>query len=126
MASWDWSRVSARSGQNADRQLKNVPEHVLRGAVTVALAPRWNVAVVGLLTEGRYLDDANTRELAEVRSLDFRVRKQWNVLTAELDVRNATDERWDEAGVLLGEGPEGAYVLPAPGIRFAGRLIWSF
>jgi outer membrane cobalamin receptor len=126
MASWDWSQVSSREGPYPDRQLKNVPEHVLRAGVAVALARGWSASAVGLLTEGRYLDDANTQELAEIRSLDFRVRKQWNALAAEMDLRNATDERWDEAGIQLGAGAEGGYVLPAPGVRFAGRLIWSF
>jgi outer membrane receptor protein involved in Fe transport len=100
-ASWAWTRVVAREGENAGRQLKNVPRHIVRVGLAATLAPALRAEAVATAMAGRYLDDANRFSLGDFVTVDLRVERRFRSLAARLDVWNVADARTREIGYAL-------------------------
>ena len=71
-AGWEWSEVFAREGENAGRQLKNVPEHTLRLHADAKLSGSVEAGLVARHLAGRHLDDAHRFSLGDVTLVDMR------------------------------------------------------
>jgi len=63
LASWDATRVESRGGEDPGRQLKNIPEHVVRAGVSAGLPAAIEAEAVWTWTGRRWLDDANAFRL---------------------------------------------------------------
>jgi outer membrane cobalamin receptor len=119
--SYAWSRVRARGPEGEGRQLKNVPEHVLRPSLSVAISSLRLELRYTWLAE-RYLDDENLFPLQDAKILDLRLSAQHGPLRADLDLLNLTDDRSSAYGFVLPDltGGEVPYLYPLPG--FGVRL----
>ena len=126
--SWSWTRTEPLEGENRGRQLKNVPEHLVRPGITIALPGEMRLEAVGTILTGRHLDDAHRFPLDDAATVDVRVRKQFGRFSARVDLLNVTNARWEEVGLALPdvEGELAPYYFPAAG--FAARLgmEWRF
>jgi outer membrane cobalamin receptor len=117
-----WTVVSPRSGPYTNRQLKNIPRHVIRPAVTVRV-PR-DVSVTARYTAalGRFLDDENTLALRPARSLDVRVNRTFSRARAFVDFTNLTNARVEEYGYVLFDPVGRAIPFYYPGAGFNARV----
>lgn len=126
--SWSWNRTEPLEGENRGRQLKNVPEHLVRPGITVALPGETRFEAAATILTGRYLDDAHRFPLDDAATIDVRVQKRFGRLSARADLLNVTNARWEEVGLALPdfEGELAPYYFPAAG--FAARLgmEWRF
>jgi len=126
--SWSWNRTEPLEGENRGRQLKNVPEHLVRPGITVALPGVTRFEAAATILTGRYLDDAHRFPLDDAATVDVRVQKQFGRFSARADFLNVTNARWEEVGLALPdfEGELAPYYFPAAG--FAARLgmEWRF
>jgi outer membrane receptor protein involved in Fe transport len=126
--SWSWNRTEPREGENRGRQLKNVPEHLVRPGITIALPGEMRLEAVGTILTGRHLDDAHRFPLDDAATVDVRMQKRFGRFSARADLLNLTNARWEEVGLALPdfEGDLAPYYFPAAG--FAARLgmEWRF
>lgn len=124
---YDWTRVESRTGEDRGKQLKNVPEHVLRAGVSVALPSAATAEAVWTWTGGRYLDDADRFRFSDVSVVDLRVGKWIGDFRVRLDVFNAADARYAEVGFTLADfqGGEVPYVYPAAGRTLRVGIDWK-
>ena len=123
-----WSSVEPVRGPHRGNQLKNIPEHVLRGTLQIPLP-----ASVFFSTSARwmtewYMDDANEFEMEDAFSIDLRLRRKlarWNVV---VDVENLLDEVVPHVGLILPDfqGGEVAYAYPSSGRTVELRLSRNF
>ena len=126
--SYSWSRVEAQETDRRGFQLKNVPRHIVRGGLSLALPARFGAQVQYTWAGGRYLDDANRFPLADTSLLDLRVeRPLGRGLRARLDLLNLTDSKYSELGFALSDfrGGTVAYEHPAPGVAARFAIVWS-
>jgi outer membrane receptor protein involved in Fe transport len=126
--SWSWNRTEPLEGENRGRQLKNVPEHLVRPGITVALPGEMRLEAAGTILTGRHLDDAHQSPLDDAATVDVRLQKRFGRFSARADFLNVTNARWEEVGLALPdfEGELAPYYFPAAG--FAARLgmEWRF
>lgn len=126
--SYSWNRTEPREGENRSRQLKNVPEHILRPGISIALPASFRIEALSTTLAGRFLDDDNRIRLEDSTVFDMRFEKRFRRLRAHLDLLNVTDREWEELGLALPDfsGELVPYYYPAAG--FAARLgiEWSF
>jgi outer membrane receptor protein involved in Fe transport len=126
--SYSWNRTEPREGENRGRQLKNVPEHVFRPGISVALPAGFRVEVLSTTLAGRFLDDGNRIPLADATVVDARVEKRFRRLRARVDLLNLTDREWEELGLALSDFSGGTvpYYYPAAGFAARAGLDWTF
>jgi outer membrane receptor protein involved in Fe transport len=126
--SWSWNRTEPLEGENRGHQLKNVPEHLVRPGITVALPGETRFEAAGTILTGRYLDDAHRFPLDDAATVDLRVQKRFGRFSARADFLNVTNARWEEVGLALPDfdGELAPYYFPVAG--FAARLgmEWRF
>ena len=126
--SWAWTRTEPREGANRGRQLKNIPEHLVRPGLSVAFPAGIRFEAVGTILSGRFLDDGHLFPLDDATVFDLRIEKRLARARVRLDVLNVADEEWEEVGYALPDfsGELVPYYLPAA--RRAARLglEWSF
>jgi outer membrane receptor protein involved in Fe transport len=124
--SYSWSRVEAREGEDRGRQLKNVPEHLLRVSVASLLPGGVSAEAVWTRLSKRYLDDANRFPLDDASVLDVRVTRAFGRFRARLDLANLTDSRYAQYGFALSDFSGGSvpYYYPASG--FSARVGIDF
>ena len=110
---YTWTRVEA----DGAHQLKNIAEHVVRGALDFA-----NVHIGVEHSAGRWLDDANQIPLDDATIVDLRVAKTIRSFTAAIEANNLFDTRYAPLGFLIGDVP---YTYPAAGRSIALTLSWK-
>jgi outer membrane receptor protein involved in Fe transport len=120
--SYAWTRVVARDGEDAGRQLKNVPRHLLRAGVAAELFAGLRGEAVASRMFGRWADDANAFPLEDGVVLDLRLERGFGPLTARLDVFNAAGVRTDAVGFTLPDFAGGQAPYSYPGPRRAVRV----
>jgi outer membrane cobalamin receptor len=86
---------------DADRQLKNVPRHVLAVSTDVDLGAAGAVFVRYRHSRGAFLDDENELPIDGPSSFDLRLRRPLGRHLAFLDVLNLTHNRYEEYGFTL-------------------------
>jgi outer membrane receptor protein involved in Fe transport len=126
--SWSWTRTEPREGENRGRQLKNIPEHLLRPGVSVALPAAIRLEAAATILEGRFLDDAHAFPLDDAAVVDVRLEKRFARARVRLDVLNVTDEEWEEIGYALPDfaGDLTPYYFPGAGRAVRLGLEWAF
>ena len=121
--SYAWTRVESRTGEHEGKQLKNVPEHLVRGGLSIALPAAITADAIWTWMGKRYLDDDNVFPLGDVSVVDLRLSKSFGKLAARLDLSNLTNTRYAQYGFALTDFSTGQ---PAPfyypGSRFAARF----
>ncbi|MGE5275670.1 MAG: TonB-dependent receptor [Acidobacteriota bacterium] len=121
--SYAWTRVESRTGEHEGKQLKNVPEHLVRGGLSIALPAAITADAIWTWMGKRYLDDDNVFPLGDVSVVDLRLSKSFGKLAARLDLSNLTNARYAQYGFALTDFSTGQ---PAPfyypGSRFAARF----
>lgn len=120
-ASWAWTRAEAREGENAGRQLKNIPEHLVRAGVALTLPFGFRSQIAASRMGGRYLDDANRFPLSDAWTVDLRIERSFGPVTARVDVWNAGDARSEEIGYALADFRGGSVPYSYPGGRRSVR-----
>jgi vitamin B12 transporter len=126
--SYSWNRTEPLQGDNRGRQLKNVPQHLLRPGVAAELPGRVQVEALATILAGRYLDDGNHIPLDDAAVLDLRIVREFRRWKARLDLLNVTDRRWEEVGLALPDFPGNLvpYYFPAAGFAARVGMEWSF
>ena len=126
--SWSWTTTEPLEGENRGRQLKNIPEHLLRPGISVAFPAEIRVEAVATILAGRFLDDAHLFPLDDAAFVDVRLDKRFERWSARIDLLNVTNAKWEEVGYALPDfrGELVPYYFPAAG--FAARLgmEWRF
>lgn len=115
--SYAWTRVGLRDPALAGRQLKNVPEHILRLGVTARLPGAVAVEARGEWMARRFLDDGNEMPLRTAVLVDARVQREFGRLRARIDATNLMGREWEAVGYALPdfEGRPVPYVFPGTG-----------
>ena len=123
---WAWSRVEPRDGENQGRQLKNVPEHLLRAGLAAELPAGFRGEAIASRMFGRFSDDANQVPLQDAWLLDLRLERAFGAFTAWLDVVNAGGGASDQIGFVLADFTGGAvaYVYPGPRRAIRGGVAY--
>jgi outer membrane receptor protein involved in Fe transport len=125
-ASWDATRVVSRGGEDSGRQLKNIPEHVVRAGVSARLPAELDGEAVWTWTGRRWLDDANEFRLPDVSLFDLRISRSFGDFRVRVDVANLLDARYADVGFTLADfqGGEVPYVYPAAGRSVRVGIDW--
>jgi len=125
-ASWDWTRVESRGGENRGRQLKNIPEHVVRAGVSARLPGELEAEAAWTWTARRWLDDADRFRLSDASVVDLRVSRRFGDFRVRLDVANLADARYADVGFTLSDfqGRDVPYVYPSAGRSIRIGLDW--
>lgn len=125
---YSWTRVSLRSGDERNHQLKNIPEHLVRGGLTVSFSADTRASVQISHRAGRFLDDENTFPLHDATVADLRIEHRIRRVRIRADVLNLTGEKYEELGYALPDftGTPVPYYLPAPGRTLRTTLEWEF
>ena len=113
------------TGDDPDRQLKNVPRHSLILAANVDV---WRGVAATLRyrrTGGAFLDDANTIPIDGPSTLDLRVRRSFGRHIAFVDAVNLTNDRYEEYGFTLDDFRGGTVPYAYPGAPRALRIGMS-
>jgi iron complex outermembrane receptor protein len=123
-----FTRVESLEGESQGRQLKNVPLHSLAAGVNARFDRGVAITIRGSWMEGRYLDDLEQIPAENALVIDVRAQKALSHVRLWLDVLNATDATYEQAGFLLPDfaGGEAAYVLPAAGRTVRLGADWTF
>jgi hypothetical protein len=121
------ARSEPLEGENRGRQLKNIPEHLVRPGVSVSLPRDLHVEALGTILVGRFLDDGNRIPLDDAAVLDLRLAKGFGRWKARLDLLNVTNRNWEEIGLALpdGRGELVPYYFPAAGFTARAGVEWS-
>jgi iron complex outermembrane receptor protein len=117
-ANYTLQDVTARSGEDAGRQLKAVPRHFLSGGLSVTAIGSLETGLMVSHARDIFLDDANTLTLPPYTRVDARVSHPAAGLRLFLDVRNLFDARYSTTGFPDPSGSGAIYYHPA-----AGRTI---
>jgi outer membrane receptor protein involved in Fe transport len=104
--------VTSRKGENKGNAVKAIPRHAFSGGIVADLG---SVSASVVLKGNRktYVDDANTKELPDYATVDFRVAFTRNAYTLTLDVFNALDRAYDSTAYQDPGGSEALFVFPA-------------
>jgi vitamin B12 transporter len=126
--SYSWNRTEPREGENRGRQLKNVPEHLLRPGVSIALPAAIRLEAISTTLAGRFLDDGNRTPLDDATLLDLRLEKRFPRLRTHVDLLNVFDREWEELGLALSDFSGGVvpYYYPAAGFAARVGIDWTF
>lgn len=126
--SYSWTRTEPLGGENRGRQLKNIPEHLLRPGVALALSAGLRVELLATILARRYLDDGNRIPLDDAAVFDLRLVKEFSRWRARIDLLNVTDRRWEEIGLALPDlrGNLVPYYFPGAGFTARVGMEWSF
>ncbi|MFN2385936.1 MAG: TonB-dependent receptor [Thermoanaerobaculia bacterium] len=126
--SYAWTRVEPREGEIRGKQLKNIPEHLLRPAISVELPLLLRGEVRGNWIGEWFLDDDNQFPMDDAFVLDLRLERDFGPVRARLDLLNLTDEEYTELGFVLPDFVGGvvAYEFPSPGFAARAGLDWKF
>jgi outer membrane receptor protein involved in Fe transport len=122
-ASYAWSRVESRTGEHEGRQLKNIPEHLVRAGVLARLPGAIEASAVWTWMGRRFLDDDNRFPLGDVSLVDLRLARAFGNLRARLDLSNLTNRKYSQYGFALTDFATFQDVpFYYPGARFAARF----
>ncbi len=113
---------------DGDKQLKNVPRHIVTASVRFDLPMRLATYVRYRYTSGAFLDDENAYPIQGPSTLDLRVKRGLGRHSIFLDVLNLTDERYQEYGFTLTDfaGRTVPYSYPGAPRAFRAGVIASF
>jgi outer membrane receptor protein involved in Fe transport len=121
--SYAWSRVESRTGEHEGKQLKNIPEHLVRAGVVARLPAGFEASAIWTWMGSRWLDDDNVYPLGDDSIVDLRLAKSFGSLRARLDLSNLTNTRYSQYGFALTDFFTGGQVpYYYPGARFAARF----
>ncbi len=120
--SYAWTRVESRTGEHEGKQLKNVPEHLLRAGLSVALPAGISADAIWTWMGTRYLDDDNVFPLGDVSIVDLRLSRSFGSLRARLDLSNLTNAKYSQYGFALADFSGNQVPYYYPGSRFAARI----
>lgn len=122
-----WTRVLAGAGSEGS-QLKNIPRHLFRPELTVALPAGALLHARYTLTAGAFADDRNAVPLGNRSTLDFRIARRAGRVTARFDLLNVTSDRYEEVGFVLPDFGGGVvpFYYPAPGVAVRAGLELAF
>jgi outer membrane cobalamin receptor len=121
-----WTRVA--DAETPDRQLKNIPEHVAQLLLHARVRPSTNVDLLYRWTHGTTLDDAGVFSTPDVSRVDLRIAHDIARLRLQIDVLNALDTEYNEAGYALLDftGQPTAMEFPAAGRVVRLGATWRF
>jgi outer membrane receptor protein involved in Fe transport len=123
-AAMEGSRVSVRFDygfnltepvETPGRQLKNIPRHALRAAVSARLPGRVSAYLHGSLISRRFLDDENLVSLSPYATIGGRLARAFGRFEVRVDVINLLDEHFEEVGYVLPDFSGGAVAYAFPG-----------
>jgi outer membrane receptor protein involved in Fe transport len=121
--SYGWSRVESRTGEHEGKQLKNIPEHLVRAGLVAKLPAGFEASAIWTWMGRRWLDDDNVYPLEDASVVDLRLAKSFGSLRARLDLSNLTNTKYSQYGFALFDFFSGANVpYYYPGARFAARF----
>jgi len=120
--SYAFTRVESQTGENAGAQLKNIPEHLLRAGLGIALPAGFSADAIYTWMGKRYLDDADLVPLGDVSVVDLRVSKVFGSLRARLDISNLTNTKYAQYGFQLADFSGNQVPFYYPGARLAARI----
>ncbi len=123
--SYAWTRVADRAAP--DRQLKNIPEHVLKAIVRAELPRDVQAAVTFRSMHGLWLDDEGLFAEPDAQRVDLRLSRAFGRARVHVDVLNATDERSNELGFVLADftGQPTPLVYPSAERSVRVGITWS-
>ena len=116
--SYAWQHPVSRSGSNADKRLKAIPQHALSAGATWRPLDRLSLGLDLTHAADVFLDDANTRSLPAYTRVDAQLEGSLRELRLFLEARNLFDAHYSSTGFLDPAGSGAAYFYPA-----AGRVI---
>jgi outer membrane receptor protein involved in Fe transport len=127
-ANYAWTRVVLDPAGADAGQLKNIPRHVLRPDITIALPRNTTIHARYTQTAGAYSDDENRVPLGNRSTIDVRLAKRFSRMTARLDLLNLTNDQYEEAGVVLADffGGSVPHFYPAPRRAFRFGIEMTF
>jgi outer membrane receptor protein involved in Fe transport len=120
--SYVWTRVSEREGENAGKQLKNIPEHLVTAGLSAPLPAGIRVEAGWTWMGGRYLDDADLFPLGDASVFDLRAMRDFGPLQVRADVLNLTNARYAQYGYTLTGFDGGTVPYYYPGSRLGARI----
>lgn len=120
--SYAFTRVESRTGEHEGKQLKNIPEHLLRAGLAVALPAGIGADAIWTWMGKRYLDDDNVFPLGDASVVDLRLSRSFGKLMVRLDLSNLTNTRYAQYGFALSDFSGGVAPYYYPGSRFAARF----
>lgn len=120
--SYAFTRVESRTGEHEGKQLKNIPEHLLRAGLSAALPAGITADAIWTWMGKRYLDDDNVFPLGDASVVDLRLTRSFGKLAARLDLSNLTNTRYAQYGFALADFSGGVAPYYYPGSRFAARV----
>jgi outer membrane receptor protein involved in Fe transport len=121
--SYAWTRVESRTGEHEGKQLKNIPEQLLRAGLGVNLPAGVSAEAIWTWIADRYLDDDNLYPLGDASVVDLRVMKSFGNLGVRVDFANLTNTHYSQYGFALFSFLTGNQVpYYYPGSRFAARV----
>ena len=111
-----------------DRQLKNVPRHIITIAADLDLPLGVGAHARYHRTAGAFLDDESIYPIDGASTVDLRVRRPVGRVLAFVDALNVTDDRYQEYGFTLSDFQGGVvpYWYPGAGRAVRAGLILSF
>jgi outer membrane receptor protein involved in Fe transport len=124
--SYAWTRAVPRAGDNAGRQLKNIPTHLLRLGVSAGPVAGVEAQAIATLVAGRFADDAERAPLADAWTLDMRLARQLGPGRLHLDLTNLANTRFEAVGFVLPDFSGGAAAFAYPGNRLAVRVGYDW
>lgn len=126
--SYAWTRVEPRIGEHEGKQLKNIPEQLLRAGLAVELPVGIEATAIWTWMAERFLDDDNLIPLGNASVVDLRLARSFGPLRARLDLSNLTNTKYSQYGfALFGfEGEQVPYYYP--GAHFGARfgVDWKY
>ena len=121
--SYVWSRVESRTGEHEGKQLKNIPEHMVRAGLLARLPAAVEASAVWTWMGKRFLDDEDVFPLGDVGILDLRLARAFGSVRARLDLSNVTNRKYSQYGFTLTDFTTFQDVpFYYPGARVAARF----
>jgi len=121
--SYAWTRVEAGTGEHQGKQLKNIPEQLVRAGLSVNLPFGISAEAVWTWMADRWLDDDNLFPLGDTSVVDLRLLKNFGNLGVRVDLANLTNAHYSQYGYALASFVTGGQVpYYYPGSRLAARI----
>ena len=122
--SYTWTRVESRTGEgeHPGKQLKNIPEHLVRAGVAAALPAGLSAEAIWTWMGKRWLDDDDVYPLGDASVVDLRLSRSFGALRARIDLSNLTNTKYSQYGFALPDFSGGVVPFYYPGARLAVRV----
>ena len=115
---YGWTVVAPVGVSAQERQLKNIPRHLLKPTLMMQLPGGVSATIAYTRSAGGFLDDDNLFPLNDVSSVDVRIGRIFRRVIATVDLLNLTDDDFEEVGFALPnlEGATTPFYFPGRGL----------